>query len=138
MSIVLLIKLIFNFDSTGIVDLPTLMKQLSHHDILGVEYHLKDMVHDSTRAGFRRYQGLQEILLDPKFMMILQAHQHGQPNLVNEFIKQWITKHQNPTWEALVSLLQALGASHAALKIKTIIPTVSPPALEHAASKKND
>ena len=71
-------------------------------------------------------------------MTVFLAHQHGQPGLANEFIKLWLRKHQNPTWEALVSLLEALGAPGAAQRIKTIIPTVSPPALEHTASKKSD
>ena len=73
----------------------------------------------STRGVY--YQGLQEIFSDPEFRMIF-PHQRGQPDLVNEFIKQWITKHQNPTWEALVSLLEALGASTAAQKLKLSFP----------------
>lgn len=60
---------------------------------------------------------------DPEFMTVFQAHQRGQSGLVNEFIKQWITKHHNPTWAALVNLLEGLRVYSAARRIKTIIPT---------------
>ena len=113
------------------MDLPTIVLQLSDYDILAIEEHLHFFIRPGSACGQH-----QEILFDPQFTMIVQSHQRGQPGLANEFIKQWITKHQNPTWEALVALLEGLGVYGAAQRIRTIIPTVSPPASEHAASKK--
>ena len=131
--------------SIGIVDLPAIMKQLSTSDIIvdvqrSLEY-IRDLRQHRLQA--RAYLPpsavdkplLQEILFDSEFMIIF----HGTPvDLINEFIKQWITKHQNPTWEALVDDIRAIGASSAAEKIKAITPTTKPPASEQTALKKND
>lgn len=118
-----------------ITDFPALMEQLSPSDTQNIEYRLEHIM----SVADMHYQGLREIFSDPEFMMVFQAHQRGQSGLVNEFIKQWITKHQNPTWAALVNLLEGLRVYSAARRIKTIIPTASHPASVHAAvSKKND
>ena len=104
--------------STGIVDLPAIMTTLSPFDIQDIE--------DIMPSIFRRYS------------LLPQSRLIGQPSLVNEFFKLWITKHQNPTWEALVDLLGAFGIPSVAEKIRNIIPPIHPPAPEHAALKKND
>ena len=48
-----------------------------------------------------------------------------QPHSVNKFIKLWITKTQNPTWEILVALLRKLGVQSAAQRIENVIPVVT-------------
>jgi hypothetical protein len=129
-----------NFDPIGIVDLPAIMKQLSP-DIAEVQRSLVRGVSDMqavsgyVTVGDVHYQRFQETLLDPEFMTTF----HSTPPIdwVNEFLKRWITKHENPTWEALVDVIEALGAYHAARKIIDIIPTFSPQASEHAALKKS-
>ena len=117
------------------MDLPAIMKQLSRHDILTVHTQFRQLMFSITDT---RYLRLQETLFGTGFRTTLLST--PPVDLVNEFIKRWITKHQNPTWEALVDLFRALGAlGHgAAERIEAIIPTVSPPTSEQAALKKKD
>jgi hypothetical protein len=131
-----------NLDPIGIVDLPAIMKQLHvSPDIAEVQRSLvraSDMLAVSGQISFgdMHYPRFQETLLDRDFMMTF--HTTSPIDWVNEFLKRWITKHENPTWEALADLIRALGAYHAAQKIRAIIPTIRPPASEHAALKKSD
>ena len=110
------------------MDVPVIMEQLS-------PIHVEEIEAGITLCSY--FPGLREIFSDADFIRIFQAH-HEWPGLglASEFIKQWIIKHQNPTWEALVALLRAIQAHGAARKIESIIPTMSPPVLEHTALKK--
>ena len=84
-----------------------------------------------------------EVLLEPEFSDMIHRGFLTRPNIVDEFIKLWITKYQNPTWETLVAFFRKIGAHGAAQKVENIIPSISSPVLVsqlpvHAESKKRD
>ena len=107
------------------MDLPVIMQRLSPHDLLKIKHNL-------TSISDVRYLTLQETLFGTEFRTTF----HGTPP-ADEFIKRWIIKHQNPTWEALVNLIRAIGVPSAAQRIEAIIPTIIRPASEQAALKKD-
>lgn len=102
------------------------MEQLSPSDMQAIKESLEVV---STSFGFRYPP---EVI--PQRSEFSSTFHHGflmQPDSqVNQFIKLWITKTQNPTWEILVALLRKLGVHSAAQRIETVIPVVSSPVSE--------
>ena len=55
---------------------------------------------------------------------------------INEYLKTWITRQHNPTWEGMVDFIREFGAPDIALKIEAIVPTATPPASKQTTFKK--
>ena len=113
-----------------IVHLPTIIKQLSPSNLQAIKESLEVV---STSFGFRYPPEV--MLLRSEFLSIFQHGFLMQPDSINEFIKLWIAKSQNPTWEGLIALFRKLGVHDAAQRIENIIAVVNSPVSE---SKKCD